>query len=74
MRVWLMHLHECVFTFTVNMNGTKGVSPLDRFLSCFLFVCLFVFPSGSREEEVEKVLVYFFPHIISIFFFFPHLM
>lgn len=32
MKGWLIHPHECVFAFSVKMNGARGVWVLDRFL------------------------------------------
>lgn len=41
----LTYLHVRVLTFSVNISGAKGLSPLDRFL-CF--------SGGSQEERVSK--------------------
>lgn len=43
MKGWLTHPHQ--YVLTVNMSGTKGTFPLDRF---FCFSC------GSWEEVMRK--------------------
>ena len=42
---WITQLYKCVLTLSMEGDGGKGVSPLDRF---------FCYSGGSREEGVVE--------------------